>query len=131
VNILLIDDDEDDRLLFAEVVREIDSSIECVTISNAEAALNGLISMAYQRPDVIFLDLNMPKIDGLECLKELKNDHSLMDIPVAIYTTSCLERDIKKALKLGADTFIIKPMSFDQVFSAIKFTLNSFDLLNK
>jgi CheY-like chemotaxis protein len=131
VNILLIDDDEDDRVLFSEVVCEIDSSIECSTINNAEAALNRLRSMTYPRPDVIFLDLNMPKIDGLQCLKELKSDRSLMDIPVVIYTTSCLEQDIKKALKLGADTFITKPVSFGEVFNAVKFTLNSFDLLNK
>ena len=131
MNILLVDDDEDDRVLFCDVVHEIDSAIECLTVSDAEVALKGLRSMKYPRPDVIFLDLNMPKIGGLECLKELKNDHSLMDIPVVMYTTSCVERDIKKALKLGADTLITKPTSFGHVFNAIKFTLNSFDLLNK
>jgi CheY-like chemotaxis protein len=131
LTVLLIDDDEDDRNFFYDAVNEISSSIECATVSNANDALKGLKSMSYTRPDIIFLDLNMPGMGGFECLKELKQDHSLMDIPVVMYSTSSSNADIKKALKLGAENFVTKPTSCDQLEKALTFLLRSFDLSDK
>jgi CheY-like chemotaxis protein len=87
--------------------------------------------MSYARPDIIFLDLNMPGMDGFECLRELKADKSLMDIPIVMYSTSSSNGDIKKAMKLGAANFVTKPTSCDQLENALKFFLRAFDLLDK
>jgi CheY-like chemotaxis protein len=73
----------------------------------------------------------MPKISGIECLKELKNDRSLMHIPVVIYSTSSGDWDIRKALRLGAQDFVIKPTSCADLEKALRFLLKSFELLNK
>ena len=75
-SIMIVDDDDDDREFFCEAIEKIDSSINCVTIENGEKALQYLKDAQQVMPDYIFLDLNMPKIDGKECLIQIKNiDH--------------------------------------------------------
>src|SRR5688572_3496226 len=116
LHVLIIDDDEDDRALFCDAVHEINPSIHCLTAQNGEEALDGLRSFRLPRPDVIFLDLNMPRLNGMDCLTELKNDTSLRDIPTVIYSTSCFERDITMAMESGAENFIIKPLYFKELY---------------
>ena len=102
--VLIIDDDEDDRDLFCIAVHEIEPRINCIMARNGEEALQGL-RLEYPKPHIIFLDLNMPRINGIQCLRELKKDRELQDIPVVIYTASNLDEDkeeIKKAVATHA-----------------------------
>ena len=74
VYVLIVDDDEDDRDLFCDAVNMVDSSIKCIMARNGEEALEGLKSRVFHRPDIIFLDLNMPRLNGMQCLNALKQD---------------------------------------------------------
>jgi len=109
--LLLVDDDEDDCFLFREVLTEVDSSIQLVNAQNGKEALQMLWKENAVLPDLILLDLNMPKMDGKQCLDELKKDERLSQIPVFIYTTSSQSKDIEYTLQLGAECFITKPSS--------------------
>ena len=111
MNFLLVDDDPDDSLLFKEVLHDVNSSVGFTSAENGKAALSLLRSRAIPLPHIIFLDLNMPLMNGKECLSELKQDAELMHIPVIIYTTSSQSRDIEETMMGGALCFITKPTS--------------------
>lgn len=112
-HILLADDDESDRVLFKEVFSEL--SIK--TIVNTTN--NGIELMAYlddensKLPDIIFLDLNMPRKNGLECLKEIRSNEKLKDISIAIYSTSADEKDMEETFINGANVYITKPNDYN------------------
>jgi CheY-like chemotaxis protein len=108
----IVDDDPDDVDLFIEAVNEVDNSIICVSASDGYEALNKLRSGLMATPDMIFLDLNMPRINGKQCLVEIKKMESLSDIPVVIFSTSSFQNDIDETLRLGASCFLTKPSSF-------------------
>lgn len=118
---LLIDDDIDDQEIFALAMEKVSFSFECHIANNGFEALRKLEERAVL-PDYIFLDLNMPRMNGKECLKELKRNPRFQDIPVVIYTTSSSLSDINDTKKLGAKDFIIKPFSLD----ALTEKLNNF-----
>lgn len=118
--IMIVDDDEDDIDFFCEAVRNIDRSHTCVTVSNCEEALQRLRKGKTQLPDLIFLDLNMPRMNGKICLRELKKDSALKNIPVIIYTTSSHHKDKEETLKHGAAHFITKPPTFERMKAEIK-----------
>jgi CheY-like chemotaxis protein len=123
--ILIVDDDEDDRDLFCIAVHDIDPSINCIVARNGVEALQGLRSEEFEKPDWIFLDLNMPRLNGIQCLTELKKDPSLQDIPVIIYTTSKIQEDKDKTLQLGAVHFITKPSTQRELREAIEFVITN------
>jgi len=104
---MIVDDDKDDRFFFRSAIRKNNPSYECIEAEDGADALEQL-RKAKQLPDFIFLDLNMPKMDGRECLKELKKDKNLNKIPVIIYSTSGYQVDIKVTKELGADYFLTK-----------------------
>ncbi|NIG56842.1 response regulator [Chitinophaga sp. Cy-1792] len=106
---LLVDDDDDDAFLFGEVLQQIAPDTSFESISNGQEALDRLKNGTIDIPDIIFLDLNMPRMDGRECLIELKKDEQLKKIPVIIYTTSSLHSDIQQTLENGALSFVTKP----------------------
>ena len=116
--VLIIDDDEDDRDLFCIAVHEIEPRINCIMARNGEEALQGL-RLEYPKPHIIFLDLNMPRINGIQCLRELKKDRELQDIPVVIYTASNLDEDKEEIKKLGVLYYITKPSSFKELCGII------------
>ena len=120
----IVDDDVDDQELFIEAVNEVDKSIECISASNCEEALQILKSGKIALPDVIFLDLNMPRQNGKQCLVELKKTAHLSKIPVIIYTTSSEKRDIDETTRLGAAHFLTKPNKFDELCKALSFVLS-------
>jgi CheY-like chemotaxis protein len=120
---LLIDDDPDDQEFFLEATKEVDDSIECSFASSCEEALETLKSNAYI-PDYIFLDLNMPKVDGKKCLAEIKKIFHVQHIPVIIYSTSSLKKDIEETASLGAVYFLTKPSAFRELCSAIEKVLS-------
>ena len=118
--LFIVDDDEDDQEIFVAAAKEIDESIMCVTVDNCEEAIEKLKNHK-EIPDFIFLDLNMPRINGRQCLVELRKVAHLKHVPVIIYSTSSLKKDIEETARLGADMFITKPNKFDDLCK----TLNS------
>jgi CheY-like chemotaxis protein len=114
LTILLVDDDEDDKELFCEAIAEIDSSINCLKANTGLEALE-LLKELDPYPSFIFLDLNMPYLNGFQCLQRLKSCKTTVNIPVVIYTTSKLEDDITEAKRLGACYFLTKPTNFPEL----------------
>jgi CheY-like chemotaxis protein len=124
MTILLIDDDEDDRKLFFEATKEVDTEIKCVAAVNGQEALTYLNNAANSLPDFIFLDLRMPGLSGQQCLEAIKKDFRLASIPIIVYTTS---RDVKESetmKRLGATHFMSKPVSPDDVYYMVSFVLS-------
>lgn len=122
--ILLIDDDEDDRKLFYEAVKEVDQS---VSYAGAASCKEGLIYLRNESniiPDYIFLDLRMPGLSGQKCLAEIKKDARLMHIPVIVYTTSKEVSESIELKKMGAAHFMSKPVSPDELYYMVSFVLN-------
>ncbi|MEO6490610.1 MAG: response regulator [Ferruginibacter sp.] len=112
--ILLIDDDIDDHFIFSEVITEISSHFICICSKSCAEAFNYL-ETAVSLPDFIFLDLNMPATNGLDCLLQLKKHPSLKKIPVIIYTTSDNPVDERACRDAGATLFFTKIADFDQL----------------
>ena len=109
ISVLLADDDLDDAELFQEALVQINASIE---FRHARSGTEVLSILETLKPDVIFLDLNMPQMDGWQCLARLKSNSMHARIPVIIYTTSNFYKDKEKATQLGADGLITKPTDF-------------------
>lgn len=107
----LIDDDTDDLEFFCEALNCVDSSIVCFKTANSETALRAFQQFEVPLPDLIFLDLNMPLVDGRTFLSEIKKINEYANIPVIIYSTSSHSKDINDTMKLGAAGFMTKPYS--------------------
>jgi CheY-like chemotaxis protein len=112
--ILIADDDPDDRLLTREAIEESRLNNDLRFVEDGEELLEflrreGRYADGAPRPGVILLDLNMPRKDGREALREIKSDPELQRIPVVVFTTSSDEEDIMKTYSLGANSFITKP----------------------
>ena len=112
--VLNVDDDQEDREFFCDALREIDPAINCLIAGSGMEALT-LLKTRTPLPDYIFLDINMPMMDGKQCLKALKSIPELESIPVIMYSTSTDTREIKECYNLGADDFLIKPHSFEKL----------------
>lgn len=120
LNLLLADDDDDDRLFFEEAVAEITQEIALVHKRDGEEILNYLSHPQVILPDIIFLDLNMPFIDGLKCLEEIRKQEAFDELFVVIFTTTASPREIDLVFEKGANLFLIKPNSFDQLKKSIE-----------
>lgn len=107
-HLLLVDDDEDDREFFLQVMEEVLPDVTCETAANGKIALDKL-NTTHQRPDLIFLDLNMPLMNGRQFLREIRNYKHLTEIPVVILSTSSDAQTISETIALGAKHFITKP----------------------
>ena len=124
VNILLVEDNPGDVRLTQEAFREGNIAVEL------DVARDGVEAIAYLRgeapyveakvPDLILLDLNLPKRDGREVLSEIKSDPSLKHIPVVVLTTSNAEADILKSYSLHVNCYINKPVDFDRFFDIVQ-----------
>jgi CheY-like chemotaxis protein len=126
-HILLADDDPDDRMLLADALTENGSVAELHTVEDGEQLLDYLRRRgrfkalgAAPAPTLILLDLNMPKKDGREALRELKADVNLRRIPVVVLTTSRAAEDIVRTYDLGVNSFIIKPTAFKDLVEILK-----------
>jgi CheY-like chemotaxis protein len=124
-HVFIADDDEDDQLLFQEVIRELPYLVHLSMARDGEETLKVLESMP-QLPDLLFLDLNMPIINGLECLQQMKRNPKLMHLPVVIFSTSSFPGNINKVYELGAHLYIRKPNDFYTFKRAIQhvFSIN-------
>lgn len=120
----IVDDDIDDQEFLIEAVNEVDKSIECKSAYNCEEALDLLNNQKIPLPDMIFLDLNMPRLNGKQCLAELKRQSHLRHIPVIIYSTSSEKTDIEETARLGAAHFLTKPNRFDELCNALNYVVS-------
>ena len=120
VTFLLADDDADDKTLFCEALSEIDPAIVCHTASDGREALEILSEQRTKKPSIIFLDINMPVMDGWQCLGKLKEHSDHKDIPVIMYSTSSYQRDIEQALEGGAFCFFTKPSDYRELRSILR-----------
>jgi DNA-binding response OmpR family regulator len=123
MTILLVEDDEDDTILFFEAVRDFDPTITFAAAPSAEKALSWLRDLNNPLPGFIFLDLRMPGLSGRQCLVEIKKDPRLAPVPVIVYTTS---KDVRESIvlkELGAAHFMSKPVSPEEVYYMVSFVL--------
>ncbi|MVM32476.1 response regulator [Spirosoma sp. HMF4905] len=112
--IWIVDDDEDDQYLFAGAFKSLSPSLRVQLFNDGEDLLPAL-AQSTRLPDLIILDLNMPRVNGFEALKLLRAEPSYQRLPVIVLTTSDQLEDQTKALALGADGFLTKPPSFDKI----------------
>lgn len=111
LRILLADDDEGDRLIFGEAMGELELNLKVQTVNNGMQLIEHLTKSTIL-PHLVFLDLNMPRKNGLECLKEIRSNEKFKNIFIAIYSTSALEKDIAETFRSGANIYIKKPNNF-------------------
>ena len=125
--ILLADDDEEDRMMTCDALVESRLSNETYCVTDGEALMDYLrhegkyaMPAVAPRPGLILLDLNMPKKDGREALREIKADPALRQIPIIILTTSKADEDIVRSYDSGASSFISKPVTFQGLVEVMK-----------
>jgi CheY-like chemotaxis protein len=121
---MIADDDADDCEFFCEAIKEIDSSAECLIVHNGEEGLEKLRE-GTTLPHYIFMDLNMPRINGRQFLEELKKDYAFKHIPVIIFSTSSAEKDKNDSYELGAAYFLTKPYNFQKLKEEIIFVMTT------
>lgn len=126
-SILVAEDDDDDFLLMEEALGEVDLNIRLIRVKDGKELMDYLLregdyqaSEALPRPGLILLDLNMPRKDGREALEEIKKHDELCKVPVVIMTVSKLQEDIISTYRLGANSYIRKPIGFKQLSRIIQ-----------
>jgi CheY-like chemotaxis protein len=126
ITILLADDDADDRMLTRDALAESRLANDLRSVEDGEELLDYLLKRGNYanadapRPGLILLDLNMPRKDGREALREIKADPTLRQIPVVVLTTSKAEEDIYRTYDLGVNSFITKPVTFDGLVTVMR-----------
>ena len=123
LNILLADDDTDDCHFFKEALEALPISTQLTTVHDGDDLMNYLSEHTEHLPHVIFLDINMPRKNGFECLSEIKHDEQLKDLPVVMFSTSGSQDKISILFKTGADVYIRKPGNFAQLVQVIHHAL--------
>jgi len=122
--ILVVDDDPDDRDLFREALNETNKNVGYICARNGIEAVELLSRPNIVLPDFIFLDLNMPRMDGRECLIRLRRMPWLNEIPVIIFSTSKLNDECASFKKLGANLCLTKPLLFEDLKKVISFVIS-------
>ena len=127
ITILLADDDADDRMMASEALEESRLANDLRCVEDGEELMDYLLRRGkYSQPDsaprpgLILLDLNMPKKDGREALREIKSEPTLRTIPVVVLTTSQAEEDIYRTYDLGVNSFITKPVNFESLVALMR-----------
>jgi CheY-like chemotaxis protein len=129
IAILMADDDEDDILLTTKALKKGKLLNTLFSVSNGEELLDYLLrrgkyadadDTSAPLPGLILLDLNMPKKDGREALREIKTHPELQDIPVVVFTTSKAEEDIYRSYRLGVNSFVTKPVTFEKLIEVMQ-----------
>jgi CheY-like chemotaxis protein len=123
MKVMLVDDDSDDRMLFTEAIKHIDETIEFELATDGKDAIKKLKGTE-TLPDAIFLDINMPVLDGRECFKQLKCDGKLKNVRVVMLSTSNDEAEIRSFENRGA-AYLVKPSSFKSLVASLRTCLSS------
>lgn len=113
IYITLADDDEDDRLFFTDAFSELKINTKVTTFNDGVELMNYLNKTEAVLPNILFLDLNMPRKNGVECLLEIKQNERFNDIAIAIYSTSSSDEHIEETFVNGANIYIKKPSDFN------------------
>lgn len=120
LNIALADDDEDDRLFFQEAINEVVIQTRLSLFNDGQELMEYLNRPNVILPNLIFLDLNMPVKNGMQCLREIRGNPAMNHICIAIYSTSCSERDIEDTFINGANIYLNKPNNFSKLRDCIE-----------
>jgi CheY-like chemotaxis protein len=112
LNIVLAEDDEDDRFFFKEAIDKVKVKTILTMVNDGVELMDYLNSPENARPHIVFLDLNMPRKGGIECLEEIRANKEYNDLTVAIYSTSASDNDIEETFVKGANIYIRKPNDF-------------------
>ena len=115
LNVFLADDDSDDRTFFSDALREIPIQTKISEFNNGVDLMAELLSNTAEQPDVIFLDLKMPMMDGFECLADIRDLEQYINTPVIIYSTSYHPKEIDRLNEMGASLYLQKPSSYNQL----------------
>lgn len=118
-HILLVEDDYIDIMTVKRAFKELKASVQLKIVYDGEQALQYLRDESNRRPSLILLDLNMPRLNGLEFLKIVKNDDTLRKIPVIVLTTSKDERDLDESFNFSVAGYIVKPIEFNQFLDSM------------
>ncbi len=118
--ILLVEDDLVDQMLFQRASKALGIRNRTYVAANGEEALRLLRNEDNEKPSLILLDLNMPKMNGLEFLKAVKNDAALKKIPVVVLTTSKEEKDIRESFSLGIAGYMVKPVDYSKFVEIVR-----------
>src|SRR5436190_395702 len=111
INIFYADDDDDDRELFKSALNDACITSKLSTFEDGCQLMQHLAEMNQNHPDVIFLDINMPYKNGKCCLKEIRSNHQLNEVPVVMFTTASDQKDIEETFAGGANLYVSKPVS--------------------
>lgn len=131
IKLLLADDDLDDRIFFEKALSELSIAATLTMVNNGEELMEYLMRHADRLPDVVFLDLSMPRKTGFECLSEIKENEKLNKLKVIMFTTSFtrgfdLEENLRGTLlRMGAQDYIRKPAGFEELKQVIQLALGS------
>lgn len=125
LRVLLTDDDEDDRLIFKEILNEMEKDIIVNMVNDGKQLLDYLSIENRPLPHIIFLDLNMPNMSGLECLEKIRSHEKYSDISIAIYSTSTSKKDIDDTFYHGANIYITKPGAYSELKKVLKKSLSA------
>lgn len=117
------DDDPEDCMLFTEALQQIDSDLKAVIAKDGKEAL-AILETTQLLPDYIFLDINMPLVNGKQCLIHIKKNPKLKNIPVIMYSTTSDTNEIQQYYKLGAHDFLIKPANFNVLCDCLESIFN-------
>lgn len=126
INILIADDDPDDRLLTREALLQSDIPSRIAFVEDGEELLDYLLGRGKfknntdPQPDLVLLDLNMPRKSGVEALQEIKSNQALRHIPIVVLTTSKEEEDIYRTYDLGVNSFITKPVTYESLINTMR-----------
>jgi len=130
VDILLVEDNPNDAELAQRALKKTNLGPRLVLARDGAEAIDYLFGDR-PKPKVIFLDLKLPKIDGIEVLRRLRGDDRVKSIPVVVLTSSQEERDINECYKLGVNSYVVKPVEFDRFYQVVGDLAQYWLVLNK
>ena len=122
--VLLADDDADDCMFFQDALEQVSKDLRLQTANDGHQLMQLLEATVPPNPDLIFLDLNMPKKNGFECLEEIRQTEKLKNIPVVIFSTSDRNDAVRTTYEMGASIYVQKPYSFSRLIDTIREVLS-------